>query len=282
MAPRWFAAPPDHKARPPIVRKLVERIRDFYDDPQKIPSLANALFGRKQAADPDGDHTPRQMRSERREACCALLGAIVHYCDLPSLCLSVPQPDSTLLPIRMDTLAERAELSLRRAERAMRDIVCGGLLTIHPRCELQEDGSYIGRAAIRIVPAVLFGLFGLEARLEHDRRRVSLKRVQDRGGSPNRTAAARLKIGARAFLDRVAGGGPALQPAAAQIPDFSSDSYPVAGGTFPHSKHIDAMRAMLDDTGSSRAMVGTGTETRHDQPVIGDKPDASPLHCDTS
>lgn len=280
--PRWFAAPPDHKARPPIVRKLVERIRDFYDDPQKIPSLANALFGRKQAADPDDDHTPRQMRSERREACCALLGAIVHYCDLPSLCLSVPQPDGTLLPIRMDTLAERAELSLRRAERAMRDIVCGGLLTIHPRCELQEDGSYIGRAAIRIVPATLFGLFGLEARLEHDRRRVSLKRAQDRGGSPNRTAAARLKIGVRAFLDGATGGSPSCQPAAAQIPDFSSDSYPVAGGTFPHSKHIDAMRAMLDDTGSSRSADRTVTANHLAQPDIGDNPDPFPAYRDTS
>jgi hypothetical protein len=260
---------------------LIERIRDFYTDPQKIPSLANALFGRKQAADPDGNHKPRRMRSERREACCALLGAIAHYCDLPSLSVSVPQPNGTLLPIRMDTLAERAELSLRRAERAMRDIVCGGLVTVHPRCERQDDGSYIGRAAIRIVPAALFGLFGLKARLTHDRQRISQKRAQDRGGTPNRTATARLTIGARALLDRVAGGGSTCKPAAARIPDVSSDSSPLTG-TFPHSKHIDAMRAMLDDTGSSRSAVPTDTENRLDQPVIGDDPNPSPAGCDTS
>jgi hypothetical protein len=282
-APRWFTPPPEHEQRPPIIRKLIERVRAFYHDPQKIPSLANALFGRQQVADPDGGHRPRQMRSERREACCALLGAIAHYCDLPSLCLSVPQPDGSLLPIRMDTLAERAELSLRRAERAMRDIVCGGLLTIHPRCELQEDGSYIGRAAIRVVPAALFGLFGLEARLEHDRQRISQKRAQDRGGTPNPTAAARLKIGARAFLDRVAGSGPVLKPAAARIPDLSSDFPPhLPGGTFPHSKHIDVMRAMLADSDSSRPTVHIGTVNRLDQSVIGDGPDPIPIHCDTS
>ena len=281
-APRWFNPPSEHQNRPPIIRKLIERIRDFYDDPQKIPSLASALFGRKTAADPDGDHTPRQMRSERREACCALLGAVAHYCDLPSLCLSVPQPDGTLLPIRMDTLAERAELSLRRAERAMRDIVSGGLLTIYPRCELQDDGSYIGRAAIRVVPAALFGLFGLEARLEHDRRRISQKRSQDRSGTPNRTAAARLKVGARVLLDRVVGSGPACKPAAAQIPDFSSDSPPLLSTTFPHTKHIDAMRAMLDDTASSTPAARSNTANGLAQPDIGDGLDRFPFRCDTS
>ncbi|HSO82278.1 hypothetical protein [Thiocapsa sp.] len=260
---------------------MVERIRAFYDDPQKIPSLASALFGRKKAAEPDGDYTPRQMRSERREACCALLGAIVHYCDLPSLCLSVPQPDGTLLPIRMDTLAERAGLSLRRAERAMRDIVGGGLLTIYPRCELQEDGSYIGRAAIRVVPAAFFGLFGLQARLEHDRQRIGQKRAQDQGGTPNRTAAARMMIGARALLDRVVGGGPASKPAAAHIPDFSSDSPPLTG-PFTHSKHIDAMRAMLDDADSSRPADRTDTANRLVQPDIADGLNPFPIRCDTS
>lgn len=279
--PRWFAAPPDHKTRPPIIRKLVERIRDFYTDPQKIPSLANALFGRKQAADPNGDHKPRRMRSERREACCALLGAIAHYCDLPSLCLSVPQPDGTLLPIRMDTLAERAGLSLRRAERAMRDIVSGGILTIYPRCELQEDGSYIGRAAIRVVPAAFFGLFGLEARLEHDRQRIGQKRAQDRGGTPNRTAAARMMIGARVLLDRVVGGGPASKPAAAHIPDFSSDSPPLTG-PFTHSKHIDAMRAMLVDSDSSRPEARTDTANGLALSDVGDGLKPFPIRCDTS
>ncbi|NCC27085.1 MAG: replication protein RepA [Gammaproteobacteria bacterium] len=230
-----------------------------------------------------GEHTPRQMRSERREACCALLGAIAHYCDLPSLCLSVPQPDGTLLPIRMDTLADRAGLNLRRAERAMRDLVCGGLLTIYPRCELKQDGSYIGRAAIRVVPAMLFGLFGLEARLEHERQRIIQKRAQDRDGTPNRTAAARLKIGVRAFLDRAAGGGPVLQPAAVQIPDVSSESPSIiSSSTFPHSKHIDAMRAMLDDAGSSWSAERTDTTNRLARPAVGADPAPLPVRCDTS
>ena len=156
--PRWFEPPAEHGERPSIITRWIERAKDFYHDPGKIPSLAGALLGRKRAADPAGDHKPRQMRSERREACCDLLGSIAHYCDLPSLCLSVPQPDASLLPLKFETIAERAGLSLRRAERAMRDIVDAGLISIYPRCEIQEDGNYLGRAAIRVVPSSFFGL----------------------------------------------------------------------------------------------------------------------------
>jgi hypothetical protein len=206
------------------LRKWIERVRDFYQHPGKIPSLANALFNRKRAADPEGDHKPRKMRSERREACCALLGAIAHYCDLPTLCLSVPQPDGSLVPLRMDTLAERAGLTLRRAERAMRDIVASGLLAVHRRCELQDDGTYIGRTAIRVVPSSFFGLFGLEARLQHDRRRIGRKRNEARENQPpTKTAGARIGLVIGAVIDKLTGRDSRKQPApaAATLPEVT-------------------------------------------------------------
>lgn len=249
LSPRWFEPPPDHGDRPPIIRKWIDRVKGFYHDPGKIPSLANVLFDRRQASDPDGDHKPRQMRSERREACCSLLGAIAHYCDLPSLCLSVPQPDGTLLPIRMETLAERAGLSLRRAERAMRDIVDSGLLAIHRRCEQLADGSYIGRAAIRVIAPAFFGLFGLEGRLDHDRRRISQKRIEERRDHPNRTGAARMKISITAAMNRALGretGDPPLMPAAAPLPET-----PPPSSIRPRSSHLTELLAAL-----------SGTETR--------------------
>ena len=201
--PRFFSPPPEHGVRPPILCNWIERVRQFYDAPDIIPSLAHALFDRQVAADPAGDRQPRQMRSERREACCALLGSIMHYCDLPSLCVSVPQADGSLVPVTLHTLAERAGLGLRRAERAMRDIVAGGLLVPHPRAERREDGSYGGRAAIRVVPSCVFGLFGLEARLEHDRRRISQQRREAAG---TRTGGARLRTAIGAALGATGGG----------------------------------------------------------------------------
>jgi hypothetical protein len=242
-APRWFEPPEDHEERPTIIRKWIERARQFYEKPDKIPSLANALFGRKMAADPEGDHKPRQMRSERREACCDLLGSIAHYCDLPSLCLSVPQPDGSLLPLTFETLADRAGLSLRRAERAMRDIVDAGLVGVHQRAERQDDGTYIGRAAIRVIPPSFFGLFGLEERLEHDRKRISQKRLEERRNRPpTRTATARIKTAVAGVMNKLTGrrGKPvAPAPAAATI----AEAPPVV--ELPHAAHIRDMRAIL-------------------------------------
>ncbi|CRI66868.1 hypothetical protein THIOKS13210010 [Thiocapsa sp. KS1] len=86
----------------------------------------------------------------------------------------------------------------------------------------------------------------------------------------------------RAVFDKVAGRGPACKPAAARIPGFPSDSTPVIPVTFPHSKHIDAMRAMLDDTDSSRPANRTDTANRLAQPDIGDGLNPFPIRCDTS
>ena len=254
--PRFFSPPPEHGVRPPILCHWIERVRQFYDAPGTIPSLAHALFGRQVAADPAGDHQPRQMRSERREACCALLGSIMHYCDLPSLCVSVPQADGSLVPVALKTLAERAGLGLRRAERAMRDIVAGGLLRPHPRAERREDGSYIGRAAIRVVPSSVFGLFGLEARLEHDRQRIGQQRREAAG---TRTGGARLRTAIGAALGAAVGRDrpQAPPPAAARIaapPDLDPPRVdPTPAQPEPkHAPHIRALRAILAGAGSAR------------------------------
>jgi hypothetical protein len=268
--PRWFEPPPEHKERPPIIVKWIDRLKQFYRDPNRIPSLANALLGRKRAADPEGDHKSRQMRSERREACCDLLGAIAHYCDLPTLCLSVPQPDGSLLPLTLETLAERAGLGLRRAERAMRDIVSAGLVSVHPRCELRDDGTYIGRAAIRVVPPSFFGLFGLEARLEHDRRRIGQKRREARAEAPAGTAGARIGIAMRAVLGKITGSGSRPTPpptAVAEIP------LPDA----PHAQHIRDMKAILAGDSPSSASDLAGLADRQtarfaDTSIVGSVP----------
>ncbi|WP_295612702.1 hypothetical protein [uncultured Lamprocystis sp.] len=254
--PRFFSPPPEHGVRPPILCQWIERVRQFYDAPDTIPSLAHALFDRQVAADPAGDHQPRQMRSERREACCALLGSIMHYCDLPSLCVSVPQADGTLAPVTLRTLAERAGLGLRRAERAMRDIVTGGLLVPHRRAARREDGSYVGRAAIRVVPSCVFGLFGLEARLAHDRQRISQQRREAAG---TRTGAARLRTAIGAALGATGGGArpPAPSAAAARIaapPDLAPPHVaPTPAQPEPkHAPHIRALRAILAGAGHAR------------------------------
>jgi hypothetical protein len=56
-APRAFVPPPQHKPRPGVLVQLIRRVRAYFDDPARLPTL-NAANG-----------SPRRQRSERRESC---------------------------------------------------------------------------------------------------------------------------------------------------------------------------------------------------------------------
>lgn len=264
-APRWFTPPDDHKQRPKVIQTWIERVRQFYQTPSRIPTLAAARHTRAMLDDPSATSKPRKMRSERREACCDLLAAMAHYCDLPTLCLSVPQPDGSMLPVRMDTLAEKAGLSLRRAERAMRDIATSALVSIHERCEF-KDGEYKGRAAIRAIPKEFFGLFGLESRLAHDRQKISKKRRENGVQQPEtRTGKARVSVAIKQAVGAVrnkpirAEAAPPAKPAR-ERPASMSEALGVIGGmlgtgpedSYNQDKRAASIKRAQDEAGDSR------------------------------
>ena len=60
--PRWFAPPEKHANRPGILRRIIQSIRDYYARPGEILPGLNAV-----------NESDRQQRSERREACVAIL-----------------------------------------------------------------------------------------------------------------------------------------------------------------------------------------------------------------
>jgi hypothetical protein len=162
-APRWFDPPPRH-TRPKIITKIITEVRQYYRDPAStIPSLNFA------------NGSDRQQRSERREACLSVLGCLLHYLDLATLRVGIPQNDSSFAGISMPFIAEKTGLTLKRAERAVRDLVRAGLITVHPLCEKISDTVYKGYAAIRTVSPKLFALFGLAGRLRYERDRASVR-----------------------------------------------------------------------------------------------------------
>ena len=121
--PALVRTPPQHAARPKILLQLQERVRAYFDDPKVPPSL-NAANG-----------SPRQQRSERRKPAWISLGALVHYLDLATLRVGIPQADGSTQGLSLAFLAERAGLGRRRAERACRDLRKAGLVTVYPRPE---------------------------------------------------------------------------------------------------------------------------------------------------
>jgi len=103
--PRWFEAPEKH-TRPHIIKKLISSIQDYYREPViTIPSL-NLAKG-----------SDRQQRSERREACVSVLGCLVHYLDLATLRVGIPQADQRFQGITMAFIAERCDLIKRLVKR---------------------------------------------------------------------------------------------------------------------------------------------------------------------
>lgn len=177
-APRFFTPPDHHAPHPRILVRLQEAIQGYFNQPGHLPSL-NAANG-----------SPRRQRSERREACLALLGALIHYLDLVTLRIGLPRRDGTLGGLSMAFLAERAGLGLRRAERASHDLAAAGLLRIQQRIDLTAAGDPRGRPATRWLPLSLFKVFGLERWLQRERDKAAQRQRRHRQQQEAATASA--------------------------------------------------------------------------------------------
>lgn len=195
-APRLTLAKPASERRPLVLRRLDERITDYYARPATIPTLAH-------------QHS-RRHRSESREGCLLILLSLLKLMDLASLRVGVPTPEGFVaLPITL--LADHAGISLRRAERAIAKLKTAGLLTITQVAERQADGSILGVPAIKAVSKHLFGCFGLADMLKHEREKAA-KRVR-KSERKNQNLTSRAKARAGLFLEQIRGALPTRQKA---------------------------------------------------------------------
>ena len=205
-APRFFSPPETHAPHPRILVRLQEAIEAYFNDPTTLPTLNSA------------NGSPRNQRSERRESCLSFLGTLIHYLDLASLRIGLPKEDGTFLGLSMEFLAERAGLGLRRAERACRDLIHAGILTVHPRVEATADGDYRGLPAVRKITTALFKVFGLEKWLQHEREKAAKRqkhRQQRQENAQTAADAGRQELNLKAAQHRAqAATSPATSPAA--------------------------------------------------------------------
>ena len=153
--------------RPRILVEMQNHLDAYLDDPNRHLPTLNAANG-----------SDRQQRLERRIACVQLLRAMLKYLDLASLRVGIPQRDGGFLNVTLPFLAKHAGLPVRRAERAMRDLLRAGLVTAQQRAERTEDGGYRGLASLRQLPAALFGAFNLSKWLRHERSKAVMRRYR--------------------------------------------------------------------------------------------------------
>ncbi|NIR58932.1 MAG: replication protein RepA [Gammaproteobacteria bacterium] len=167
--------------RPRIIREFQQRLeRVYWSAADTLPTLA-------------GLNARRYKRSERLEACAALLGALADFVDLVSLRIGRPAAGEAFAGVRLEDLAELAGLELRRAERAYHDLVAAGTVRTHPIARRVAPGEYRGLAAIRTLSENLFRALGLGAWLRHERRKA-YRRQQQRQAVADDAAAGRAGL----------------------------------------------------------------------------------------
>lgn len=179
---------------PLILRRLLERIPDFYWSPETLPSLNAA------------NNSIRRLRSERREGCLLILAAILKFTDVESLRVGIPTAEG-FAGLTIALLSKHAGIVLRRAERAVADLKRAGLLTVSAVSERLADGSYKGVAAIKAVSKHLWGCFGLLDMLKHERDKAAkrARKVQRKTANVVSRARSRAALAIDAIKTRLPG-----------------------------------------------------------------------------
>lgn len=148
-APKFFEWQPSKKPRPKLLLDAAARVENFFYTPRDW--MQRLYFSRK-------ERSKAHMRSERREAICLILGAILNYCDLRTLQIGVPNAKGGMQPIKWETIANKAGLSLRRAERALQDLIKIGYLSTKERRSKREGNIFSLSSIKKLSPAFFLDL----------------------------------------------------------------------------------------------------------------------------
>jgi len=147
-------APPNPK-RPKLIQKAIDKLYAAYADLSGLLGLNYHPQGFK-------------VRSERREACIKVLAVMVEHMDLVTLHVGFPT-EPGFFNYKMEKLAERTGMGLRRVARAVRDLKNMDFLAISQIRERLKDGSYRSFSAIKTVSTTLFDALGLRGWLDKER-----------------------------------------------------------------------------------------------------------------
>ncbi|WP_321809024.1 hypothetical protein [Burkholderia sp. BCC1993] len=152
---------------PAILTDAIAALSGYMTAPSRFFPILNAING-----------SARQQRSERSAACMQMLAACLKYLDLVSMRVGVPQPNGSMLNLRVSWLAKQAGLPERRAERALHDLKAAGLIQIEQRNRRLDLDTRTWRSAVALkaVAAEVFEALGMAKRLADERSKARLRR----------------------------------------------------------------------------------------------------------
>jgi AraC-like DNA-binding protein len=134
--PRRTFLPEHHKPRPSILEEAKVRIHQYYFEQKSY--LFNLVF----------------KRSERREAIRQICEVLLHYVCLSTFRIGYYFKDQ-FNPLSLKQIAEKANLSIYRAKRALADLARAGYLNIRLRYR-HENKKYIPEISIRTLTEQFF------------------------------------------------------------------------------------------------------------------------------
>lgn len=163
-----------NKRRPQILYDIVERVKAYYDDPDVMPVL--------HIANSDKRTSDRQRRSEFREALVNLLSIMVMNMDLGSLRVGQPLAKGGFFNYSLEWLAEKANISISRAKRAMSNLNNSMLIASYQYRELidKEKKEYIAHNAARVFDMDFFEMLQIDLQKLGKARKVAHQKQKDK------------------------------------------------------------------------------------------------------
>jgi len=197
--PRYFAlAPGDKRLSHTFLVAVTVAVTAFYDDPTLFP-LLNAANHSKSS---------RQMRSEARESCVAVVQCLVMHMCIRTMRVGSPGKGGRFSGITEDDLARLTGLSIWRVHRAIIYLKRAGIVSVHQTYEDVGFKDFRGRAAIRVISPAFFVLIGLDFWLADERGRATKKektRATKKQAKKKIMDVASMKMAAKALAEKMRG-----------------------------------------------------------------------------
>lgn len=147
---------------------MIEKVQKFFAKPSLLPML-NAVNG-----------STRQMRSERREGCILMLESMLYHMDITSLRVGyIIEETNEFVYRKLEFLAEKAGITLSRAERAIKDLKESGILSMKRTWEENEDGSYTGKPSTKQIAKEFLNYLGFEDWLLDESKKAYKRRKEE-------------------------------------------------------------------------------------------------------
>lgn len=192
-SPRLYQ--PEQRSVISILEIAQNNCETFYHKYDRSSYLDSLILSRTSA---------RKIRSEGRERTLVILQILLQYCDLASLRVGVPNKDGAFWSPSLRWLAEKAgfrqkgdpeSLGIKRAWRAIKDLVDAGYLEVHQRFLRLEGEHYKGLAAIKKISKKLFLELGIsKLRLDNHRKTASKRLQRQRIEETNKRSLAKVQF----------------------------------------------------------------------------------------